>query len=76
MYRLDEIEEIKFINHLISGFKKSPLQMNRIHTSDSEIIMLDGMDKLIAVTTDGISEELDNYFLIKKIFASILFFVV
>lgn len=59
MYRLDKIEEIKFINHLISGFKKSPLQMNRIHTSDSEIIMLDGMDKLVAITTDGISEEIE-----------------
>jgi len=56
MYQLNEILENKVINNLISGFERSPDQLNRPHESDAEIIQL-GILKL-AVTTDNISEEI------------------
>jgi thiamine-monophosphate kinase len=58
MYQLDEILENKIINNLISGFKRSPLQLNKPHESDAEIIQL-GNQKL-AITTDSISEEIST----------------
>jgi thiamine-monophosphate kinase len=56
MYQLNEILENKIINSLISGFERSPDQINKPHESDAEIIQL-GTLKL-AVTTDSISEEI------------------
>jgi thiamine-monophosphate kinase len=58
MYQLNEILENKVINNLISGFERSPNQLNKAHESDAEIIQL-GILKL-AVTTDSISEEIST----------------
>ena len=57
MYQLNSILENKFINNLISGFERSPKQINRPHESDAEIIQLNDNTKL-AITTDSISEEI------------------
>jgi thiamine-monophosphate kinase len=56
MYQLNQILENKVINNLISGFERSPNQLNKPHESDSEIVKF-GKVKL-AVTTDSISEEI------------------
>ena len=58
MYQLNEILENKVISNLISGFERSPDQLNKPHESDAEIIQL-GILKL-AVTTDSISEEIST----------------
>ncbi len=59
MYQLNEILENKVINKLISGFERSPNQLNKPHESDAEIIQLNDNTKL-AVTTDSISEEIST----------------
>jgi thiamine-monophosphate kinase len=59
MYQLDLILENKVINDLISEFERSPMQLNRPHESDSEVIRLNDNTKL-AVTTDSISEEIST----------------
>jgi len=56
MYKLNSILENQSINKLISGFKRSPYQVNKTHESDAEIIKLN--DGLLAITTDSISEEI------------------
>jgi thiamine-monophosphate kinase len=56
MYQLNEILENKIINNLIAGFERSPLQLNKPHESDAEIIQLGSLK--IAITTDSISEEI------------------
>ena len=61
MYQLDEILENKVINKLISGFERSPDQLNKPHESDAEIIQINDKTKL-AVTTDSISEEISTGF--------------
>ncbi|MGB5287137.1 MAG: thiamine-phosphate kinase [Ignavibacteriaceae bacterium] len=60
--------ENKAINKLIESFERSPVQLNKPHESDAEIIQLNDNTKL-AVTTDSISEEIstglyDNPYLI------------
>jgi thiamine-monophosphate kinase len=67
MYQLNEILENKVINNLISGFERSPDQLNKPHESDAEIIQIGNLK--LAVTTDSISEEIttglyDNPYLI------------
>ena len=59
MYQLNEILENKIINKLISGFERSPNQLNKPHESDAEIIQLNDNTKL-AITTDSISEEIST----------------
>ncbi|MBP1683766.1 MAG: hypothetical protein H6Q27_1333, partial [Ignavibacteriaceae bacterium] len=59
MYQLNEILENKIINSLISGFERSPHQLNYPHESDAEIIQLNDNTKL-AITTDSISEEIST----------------
>ena len=58
MYQLNEILENKIINSLISGFERSPNQLNKPHESDAEIIQLGSLK--IAITTDSISEEIST----------------
>jgi thiamine-monophosphate kinase len=67
---IDQILENSLINSLIKNFPRSPLQINKAHESDSEIIMTgeDSNDSL-AITTDSIAEEIksglyDNPYLI------------
>lgn len=67
---LNKITENYLINSLISGFKRSPLQINKVHESDAEIIkMSENSQFYLAVTTDSIVEEIksglyDNPYLI------------
>jgi thiamine-monophosphate kinase len=58
MYQLNEIFENKIINNLISGFERSPDQLNKSHESDAEIIQSGEMK--LAITTDSISEEIST----------------
>lgn len=58
MYQLNEILENKIINNLISGFERSPDQLNKPHESDAEIIQLGELK--LAITTDSISEEIST----------------
>ena len=68
MHQLNSILENKLINNLIESFERSPVQLNKPHESDAEIIQLNNNTKL-AITTDSISEEIstglyDNPYLI------------
>jgi thiamine-monophosphate kinase len=58
MYQLNKILENKIINSLISDFERSPLQLNKPHESDAEIIQLGNLK--LAITTDSISEEIST----------------
>jgi thiamine-monophosphate kinase len=58
MHQLNEIFENKIINNLISGFERSPYQLNKPHESDAEIIQSGEMK--LAITTDSISEEIST----------------
>lgn len=58
MYQLNQILENKVINNLISGFKRSPDQINNLHESDSEIVKV--RNQKIAITTDSIYEEIST----------------
>ncbi len=55
---ITKCNEISFINNLIKGFKPPANRLNSPHDSDSEIIKLPGYNKLLAITTDTIFEEL------------------
>jgi len=55
-----ESKELAFIDSLIKGFSKPANRLNSPHESDSEIIRLPSYNKLLAVTTDTIYEELQT----------------
>lgn len=59
MHQLNSILENKLINKLIEAFERSPMQLNKPHQSDAEIIQLNDNTKL-AITTDSISEEIST----------------
>ena len=59
MHQLNSILENQAINKLIESFERSPLQLNKPHESDAEIIRLNDNTKL-AITTDSISEEIST----------------
>jgi len=59
MHQLNSILENKVINKLIESFERSPMQWNKPHESDAEIIQLNDNTKL-ATTTDSISEEIST----------------
>src|SRR3990170_7954855 len=42
------------------GFPRSPLQYNKLQESDSELVRLPGGNSLLAVTTDGVVEEIES----------------
>ena len=53
------ITEISLIEKLTQQFRRSPMQLNRLQEADAEIIRLDpGASVCLAVTTDGIVEEI------------------
>ena len=59
MHMLNKIIENINISKIASCYKRSPLQVNKIHESDSEIIKL--KDNIyLAITTDSISEEIET----------------
>ena len=59
MHQLNSILENKLVNKLIESFERSPMQLNKPHESDAEIIELNDNTKL-AITTDSISEEIST----------------
>ena len=61
MHQLNSILENKAINNLIATFKRSPMQLNKSHESDAEIIQLNDFNNTkLAITTDSISEEIST----------------
>jgi thiamine-monophosphate kinase len=58
---LESITENRIINDLAKRFRRSPLQKNMLHESDSEIIVFNNTcGGSIAVTIDSISEEIET----------------
>lgn len=56
---MNSIEENQIINSLVKNFKRSPLQINQLHSSDSELIRLESNEKsILTITTDSIVEEI------------------
>lgn len=58
MRQLKDIIENKIINNLTKSFSRSPLQVNKLHETDAEIIKLDDSPYDLAITIDTISEEI------------------
>lgn len=52
------ILENAFIEKLAKGFRRSPLQLNRLQESDAELMRLPGSAVILALTTDSIVEEI------------------
>jgi len=52
--------EVALIERLAAGLPRSPLQRNARHESDAELLQLPGSNALIALTIDGIVEEIDR----------------
>jgi thiamine-monophosphate kinase len=61
MYKLNSISENKLIENTTKNYKRSPVQINKLQESDSELlnIILQENDQL-AVTTDSIVEEIEE----------------
>ena len=59
MQMLNEIIENSNISKIASCYNRSPLQVNKIHESDSEIIKLKE-NFYLTITTDSISEEIET----------------
>lgn len=60
MRLMDEILENSLIDRLAGGFPRSPLQRNRVHESDAELVALPGSDGILALTTDWVVEEIES----------------
>ncbi len=58
MRQLKDIIENKIINDLTKSFSRSPLQVNKLHETDAEIIKLENSPYDLAITIDTISEEI------------------
>lgn len=50
--------EVALIQKLAAALPRSPLQLNALCESDAELIRLPGTDIVLALTTDGIAEEI------------------
>jgi len=57
---LNQILENSSIENLVKIFSRSPLQQNRLHESDAELITLPGTDITLAITLDSIVEEIET----------------
>jgi len=55
---IDLIAENSMIAQLTRGFLRSPLQRNRIHESDAELLEVSADGSFLAVTTDTVAEEI------------------
>lgn len=55
------VNEFAFIQAMQNNRLKSPNQINACWQADCELIRLPGFDKILAVTTDGLSEELETF---------------
>jgi thiamine-monophosphate kinase len=59
MLMLDQVRENELINSLAKLFPRSPLQVNLLHGSDSEMIRIPGAGgQILAATIDTIAEEI------------------
>jgi thiamine-monophosphate kinase len=56
---LNNILENSSIENLVRIFSRSPLQQNRLHESDAELIKLPGTTITLAITMDSIVEEIE-----------------
>jgi len=56
---MNAIIENQLIDKLAGAFPRSPNQLNGLRESDAELIRLPGTDTLIALTTDGVVEEIE-----------------
>jgi thiamine-monophosphate kinase len=54
------VNERAWIERLVAGMPRSPHQANRLHESDAELLRIPGTDVTIAVTTDGVVEEITS----------------
>jgi thiamine-monophosphate kinase len=57
---MTNIIENEFINSIAGKFNRSPIQINKLHESDAEIIKVSGNKNLLAITTDTIAEEIQS----------------
>jgi thiamine-monophosphate kinase len=56
---MNKIIENQLIDELTEQFQRSPMQMNKLHGSDAELIQLSGDPNMrLAITTDSIIEEI------------------
>jgi len=58
MHQIKDIIENKIINDLTKSFSRSPKQLNKVHETDAEIILLENSTYDLAITIDTISEEI------------------
>lgn len=59
MRMLNSILENSLISRLAAGLPRSPMQVNRIHESDAEILTIPGCEGTpLALTTDTVAEEI------------------
>lgn len=56
---MNVILENELIERLAKGLPRSPDQLNGLRESDAEIVRLPGTETLLALTTDGIVEEIE-----------------
>ncbi len=57
---MSTILENVLIERLAAGFRRSPYQLNGLGESDAELVRLPGTDVLLALTTDGVVEEIES----------------
>lgn len=58
---LNTIAENRILSRLTAGFQRSPLQLNRQHQSDAEILLVPCQDGArLAITTDTLAEEIES----------------
>ena len=61
MYKLNSISENNLIENITKNYKRSPVQINKLQESDSEILNINLLDNdQLAVTTDSIVEEIEE----------------
>lgn len=61
MKELERIFENQSIRNLVRHFSRSPQQFNRLHESDAELILLNGMESpYLAVTIDTVADEISE----------------
>ena len=56
----DPILENAYIERLVQGLPRSPLQLNRLQEADAELIRLPGSRAVLALKTDSIVEEIET----------------
>ncbi len=54
------ILENALIERLAAGFQRAPRQLNALRESDAELLRLPGTEVVLAVTTDGVVEEIES----------------